>query len=177
MFRSPLRTSARCSATLFAATTFITSGCADRATAPDATVPQGMNTRASADVATDADIEAAGIGGRPGTITIRVDLQPDGSLDVPFTTAGKKIRDFTLDDDADPALSNVRTFEKLRPGTYTVQTPTELGQYGLTSISCSNDGTSTFSPNVPLGTITIGLAPGNHVSCTFVLSVVVIPTP
>ena len=77
---------------------FATAGCVDRATAPDP-VPNAATVRALADVTTDAEIEAAGVSGKPGSIAIGLDLQPDGSVDIPFTTTGRKLHDFTLDED------------------------------------------------------------------------------
>jgi hypothetical protein len=54
----------------------------------------------------------AGFGG----ITIVLDAEPDAPLDVRFVTMGKKLRDFALDDDADPTLPSTCTFTRLKAG-------------------------------------------------------------
>jgi hypothetical protein len=153
----------------------VSAGCADGATAREATIPQLTGARALADVQGDDNDDQGDAAGKPGSITIVLDVVPNGPTDVQFTTTGKKFSGFTLDDDADPTLPNSRTV-KLKPGSYTVQTATGAGPYVLTGIICAvgGGGTSTTSPNVPLAVVGINLVAGDVVTCTFLMN---IPTP
>ena len=105
-------------------------------------------------------------------ITIVLDVTPDGAWDVPFTSTGKKLNDFTLDDDADPTRSNTITFPKAKPGTYTVQMGAVVG-VTLQTIACASDanGGDALENNavdVAAGTATIQLERGEAVTCTFI---------
>lgn len=98
-----------------------------------------------------------------GTITILKNALPDDAQDFAFTTSGTGLSAFSLDDDADAALSNQRTFTGLSAGSYTV-TEASITGWTLTSLTCSAGGA------VDLGTrtATITLAAGANVTCTFV---------
>jgi hypothetical protein len=107
-----------------------------------------------------------------GTITIVLDMQPNRPTDVSFETAGKKLRDFVLDDDVTSQMPNSRTFSDLKPGSYTV---TEAALSGLTvrDITCESSpsgGTWTDNNTIDVAnrTVTIQLERGESVICTFV---------
>jgi hypothetical protein len=134
----------------------------DRAVAPDAAHPP---TNPSLAQGVSAEKRAA------GGITIVLDVTPDVFVDVPFTMAGKKVGDFTLDDDADPALSNTITFDKAKPGTYAVQMGAVVGA-ALQTITCASeanggDAVDNNSVDVATRTATIQLEKGEAVTCTF----------
>jgi len=97
-----------------------------------------------------------------GSITIVKDAQPNAPQDFAFTTTGTGLVNFTLDDDADPALSNQRVFADLSAGTYTV-TEAALGGWRLANLTCSAGG----AVNLGQATATITLAAGANVTCTF----------
>jgi Divergent InlB B-repeat domain len=99
-----------------------------------------------------------------GSITISQDTVPDDSQDFGFTTSGGlSPSSFTLDDDADPLLSNQQIFTQVEAGNYTVdQTPVLL--WPFSSLICTGGGGNTST----LGsTASIGLDPGENVSCTY----------
>jgi len=127
---------------------------------------------ASASVTDSAQIEALGAGSeKRGTITIVLDVLPDGPVDVPFASIGQKLEDFTLDDDADPALPRSITFDKVKPGTYSVQQQTVAG-FTLAALICTsspNGGSGTDNNAVFLRTrlVVIELEPAESVTCTF----------
>jgi uncharacterized repeat protein (TIGR01451 family) len=103
------------------------------------------------------------VGGQLGSITIIKNAVPDAGQDFAFTTTGNGLSNFSLDDDADAALSNQRTFTGLAAGGYTVVEGATTG-WTLTSITCSTGG----SGNTTTGTASITLAAGQNVTCTFV---------
>ena len=103
------------------------------------------------------------VGGELGSITIIKNAVPDAAQDFAFTTTGSGLSSFSLDDDADAALPNQRTFSGLSAGSYTVVEGTVAG-WTLTSITCSTGG----SGNTGTGTASITLAAGQNVTCTFV---------
>lgn len=98
-------------------------------------------------------------------ITILLDNRPDANQNIRFTGSGP-IRRFVLDDntpqDTD-AYSNSRSFD-LAPGSYTI-TETIPTNRLLTAIHCTGGNT-----NVDLsgGAVSIALASGKQVTCTFV---------
>jgi hypothetical protein len=100
-----------------------------------------------------------------GSITIVLDAVPDDPQDFAFTTTGFGLSPFSLDDDFDPTMTNVRTFGELLGGTYTVAEAGTPG-FDLTSLTCTAGG----SGNTSTRTATITLAPGANVTCTFVNS-------
>ncbi|MGH2766613.1 MAG: prealbumin-like fold domain-containing protein, partial [Actinomycetota bacterium] len=100
-----------------------------------------------------------------GSITIVKDAVPDDPQDFSYTTTGGlSPAAFSLDDDADGTLSNTRTFTGLLPGTYTVAEDADPAGWQLTDIACLGGGGDTSDA----GRIaTIGLDPGEDVTCTF----------
>ena len=98
-----------------------------------------------------------------GSITIIKNAVPDAAVDFAFTTTGSGLASFSLDDDADAALPNQRTFSSLAVGSYTVVEGTATG-WTLTSISCSAGG----SGNTGTRTASITLTGSENVTCTFV---------
>ena len=100
-----------------------------------------------------------------GTITIIKNAIPDGPQDFAYTTTGAGLGNFSLDDDADGALSNMQTFQNVAPGAYSV---TELATAGwdLTGLTCvaNGDGTSA-APNGATATMT--MAAGGSIVCTY----------
>ena len=133
---------------------------------PDGAVAPGV-TPSHQSLAQDVSAERRAAEG----ITIVLDVTPDGAWDVPFTTTGKKLNDFTLDDDVDPTRSNTITFPKAKPGTYTVQMGAVIG-VTLQTIVCASDanGGDALENNavdVATGTATIQLERGESVTCTF----------
>ncbi|MGH2764430.1 MAG: prealbumin-like fold domain-containing protein, partial [Actinomycetota bacterium] len=100
-----------------------------------------------------------------GSITVVKDALPNDPQDFSYTTTGGlSPATFTLDDDADPTLSNTRTFTGLLPGTYTVAEDPDPAGWQLTDITCTGGGTNTSDTS---RTATIGLDPGEAVTCTF----------
>jgi Prealbumin-like fold domain len=104
---------------------------------------------------------------RKGSITIVKDAVPNDPQDFAFTTTGSGLSSFSLDDDADPTLSNTKTFTNLVPGSYSV-TETALTGWDLSNLSCTQSGTGTSSStDVPTATATITLGAGGNVTCTY----------
>ncbi|HLB68335.1 MAG TPA: hypothetical protein VJN63_07715, partial [Thermoplasmata archaeon] len=102
-----------------------------------------------------------------GTIKIVKDAIPDDPADFPFAGSGG-LGSFTLDDDADPILSNMISFT-VGAGLYTVTESVPSG-WSLTGIACvitrpSGTPTSTFVVSIP--SVTIDLDPGDTATCTF----------
>jgi hypothetical protein len=106
-----------------------------------------------------------------GTITIALNVFPDGPVDVPFTSVGKKLADFTLDDDADPVLPSSITFDKVKPGTYIIDYHSVTG-FTLAGIICTSNpnGGSGIDNNIVFGrtgVVAIQLEAAESVECTF----------
>jgi Divergent InlB B-repeat domain len=99
-----------------------------------------------------------------GSITVVKDALPDDTTDFGFTTTGLSPSTFTLDDDADPELPNQQQYTGLLPGIYTITEDPDPDGWVLNDLSCVGGGGNT----VTLGrTATIGLDPGEQVTCTF----------
>jgi hypothetical protein len=102
-----------------------------------------------------------------GSITVVKDAIPDSAFDFGYTTTGTGLSAFTLDDDADATLSNTRVFSNLVPGAFTV---TEAGLpitgWDITDLVCTGGGANT-STVTATGVATIGLDPGETVTCTY----------
>ena len=101
-----------------------------------------------------------------GKIVIVKDTVPNNSQDFAFTaTGGLSPANFSLDDDADPTLSNTQTYNSVAPGVYTISEGAVAG-YKLTSLSCVDpDGGTTT--NQTFATATIDVDPGETITCTF----------
>src|SRR4029079_8362107 len=96
-----------------------------------------------------------------GSITIVKDAVPNDAQDFAFTTTGTGLSSFSLDDDADPTLSNTQVFSGLLPGTRTVS-ETAVAGWSLTNLVC-NDANGSVSG----ATATINLDAGENVTCTY----------
>lgn len=106
---------------------------------------------------------------RLGEITIIKDASPEGATDFTFTKNFGDMANFMLDDDSDPTLSNTIVFPGLMPGNaFTIGEMAMMG-WDLESITCVLSGTTTtHSGSVVNGAnVTITLAPGENVTCTF----------
>src|SRR4029078_6222062 len=102
-----------------------------------------------------------------GSITIvKDDQNPEkDATDFAFTTTGAGLSGFSLDDDDDPTLSNTKPFSNLVPGGSRVITEGANSNWDLTAINCTGSG---YTTDVPNRKVTIVLANGGNVSCTFV---------
>jgi uncharacterized repeat protein (TIGR01451 family) len=100
-----------------------------------------------------------------GTITIVKDALPNDAQDFSFSSSTLQpttIGSFSLDDDADPALSNTATFNGLKAGSYSVTEASQKGWH-LTGLSC-DDGSTQSTANA---TANIAVPAGGTVTCTF----------
>ena len=96
----------------------------------------------------------------PGTIEIEKDANPEGKQ--PFTFIGSApIGGFVLVDDGAGPGSSSRIFAGLAPGTYTVREVVP-DKWALTGVTCSDPAVGIAGPEV-----TITLAPGDSVVCTY----------
>ena len=98
-----------------------------------------------------------------GSITIIKDAAPNNAQDFAFTTTGTGLSSFSLDDDADAALTNQKVFTSLAAGSYTVVETATTG-WTLSSITCSAGG----SGNTTTRTASITITAAENVICTFV---------
>ncbi|WP_242112972.1 prealbumin-like fold domain-containing protein [Luteimonas aquatica] len=98
------------------------------------------------------------------SLVIAKDAVPDGAQDFAFTTTGTGLSGFSLDDDADPALPNTRTFT-LAAGAYSV-TETAVPGWTLTGLACTDPDNGTTT-NTGTRTATLDLDGGETVRCTF----------
>lgn len=97
------------------------------------------------------------------SITLVEDSQPNAPQDFVLTgCSGACGAPFSLDDDSDPTLLNTVTGTGLAPGVYSVSQAAVSGW--ATEIFC----TTGESINQGTRTATITLAPGEHVTCTFI---------
>ena len=101
---------------------------------------------------------------KQGSITIIKDAVPNDAQDFAFTSTITGNTSFSLDDDADPTLSNTKTIA-VAPGTYTVTEGSTSG-WDLTDITCV-DPTTNSSGVKATGVATINLAAGESVTCTY----------
>ncbi|MBI5951934.1 MAG: VWA domain-containing protein [Chloroflexi bacterium] len=99
----------------------------------------------------------------PGSITIIKDAAPDSGQDFNFTTEGLTPVSFVLDDDDNPALSNVQEFNNVIPGTYVV-TETSATGWDISNLVCTD---ATGDTSVSGNSATIHVDPGEAVTCTF----------
>ena len=115
------------------------------------------------EVAEDDDIVCTITNKRKATVTVIKDARPEDGTDFAFTATGPGLSGFTLDDDADPALSNTKVFSGLGtfgPGSVSEQVP---AGWSNTSASCTGtEGSSEGS------TVSFSIDPGDNITCTFV---------
>ncbi|MCB1005280.1 MAG: S8 family serine peptidase, partial [Acidimicrobiales bacterium] len=96
-------------------------------------------------------------------ITIRADSSPRAAQDFTFTGCGDLgCSEFSLDDDADPTLSDRVTHAGALPGTYVIEQAAVRG-WGLTGLSC----TTGEQVDLAARRVTITLAAGERTTCTF----------
>ncbi|MFN8442074.1 MAG: proprotein convertase P-domain-containing protein [Caldilineaceae bacterium] len=108
-----------------------------------------------------------------GRINVVVDAQPDSGQNFNFfVVAGDFMLDNAVPDDGD-GIGNTKTFQ-LTPGSYqfTANGPTE---WTLTKIECVGTGSST--PNLSSKTLSVTLAAGNVLTCTFSMAYTSASTP
>ncbi|HWP70136.1 MAG TPA: hypothetical protein VNM36_03505, partial [Gemmatimonadaceae bacterium] len=104
-----------------------------------------------------------------GTITIIKDAVPDAGVNFGFTSTGAAPLGgaFTLDDDADPTLSNTQVFTNVVAGSYSVTEGADPTGWQFTSLTCTSTGSGTStSTSGKVATITLGA--GGAVTCTYV---------
>ena len=126
-------------------------------------------TRSSSSVTAEQKDIALGSLDTCGTIVIKKDAIPDDAQDFNFSQgSGTPLTPstFPLDDDGDATLSNTKTYELVRPGTYTFLEGANPPGWNLSGISCI-DATSNSTGDVPSRTATINLARNETVTCTF----------
>ncbi len=99
-----------------------------------------------------------------GTITIIKDAIPDDPQDFGFTATGSGLSSFSLDDDADATLSNMKTFSSLLAGDYSV-TESAVGGWDLTGLDCEVAGGSTALTEG--ATASLHLATGGSITCVY----------
>ncbi|MFK7805381.1 MAG: Calx-beta domain-containing protein [Anaerolineae bacterium] len=100
---------------------------------------------------------------QPGTIEIILDTVPNSAQNFAFTgTGGVSPITFNLDDDANPALPNTRTFNSVPAGSYSVSQAAVSGY--TTSVACEDPSGGTTTTATAAA---IALAPGETISCTF----------
>ena len=96
-----------------------------------------------------------------GSITIVKDADPADGTDFAFSVTGG-LSAFALDDDDDDTLSNTITFDELGAGLYTV-TELAIDGWELEAIECTGTGMA----DLDTATVSIQLAAGADVTCTF----------
>jgi hypothetical protein len=110
-----------------------------------------------------------------GSITIIKDATPNDPQDFRYdaTGTGMTPSPFYLDDDADPTLSTTQTFSGLLPNGARTVTETVPAGWKVTNITCTGATNSTVVIGAAGGfnagdhAVTITLAAGENVSCTF----------
>ena len=100
-----------------------------------------------------------------GTVTIIKNAVPDSSQDFDFSLTGPGAdKNPTLDDDADPTLSNSVSY-RVAPGTWTLTESATTG-WNLTGLVCT-DPTNNSTVNLSTASATLLVASGETVTCTF----------
>ena len=136
---------------------------------------------AAPDAATPPSLGRGGLPGPSGSISVTLNTLPDDpqEFSVTLTSAtGTKISagkgTAKLVDDADPTLSNTRTWPSLAAGDYTLTM--NVGAlppgYALTGIDCVFTGGSVSSISFLTGIASFSLATGGQVACTYTVHVV-----
>jgi plastocyanin len=98
-----------------------------------------------------------------GSVTIVKDAVPNDAQD--FSFSGTCFGNFSLDDDADPALSNTRS-GNISVGICTVTEEALAAGWTLTSLACTDPDNGT-TVNLATQTATIDVDPGESITCTF----------
>jgi hypothetical protein len=121
-----------------------------------AVVASGSGTSLVVPIVDQTDVVCVITNTASGSITIVKDAQPNSAQDFAFTATGSGVSGFNLDDDADPTLSNTKTFTGLNAGAYSfAETP--VAGWDLTSSTCS-DGSTVAN---------VQLSAGENITCTF----------
>ncbi len=105
-----------------------------------------------------------------GSITVIKDANPNDATDFTFTPSANldSGTTFTLDDDSDATNSNTKVFRELTPVvTYTVTEGDPGTDWSLTDISCSGSTSSVITTNLVSRQLSIDLAEGENIVCTF----------
>ncbi len=100
---------------------------------------------------------------RRGGITVIKNAIPDGPQDFSFSGT---LPVFSLDDDADPTLSNTALFSNLTPGSYTI-TEAQVVGWDLTNLQFVGDTDNGSLVNLATRTITVDVDPGENITVTF----------
>jgi hypothetical protein len=106
----------------------------------------------------------------PAKVTVVKDAVPPDAQDFGFTATGLSPTSFTLDDDADPALSNTQVFSDITTFGHKVITEGNVSTWDLSSIQClpsPDPNGSTYAISVPNRNVDINLKEGADVTCTF----------
>ena len=108
------------------------------------------------------------------SLKIIKDAQPNSATDFDFDGTGAGIpADIDLDDDADGTLPNFALFSQLTPGGSRSVTENPSAGFTLTNIACTGATSSTVQIGADTDfdagdvTVTVGLAAGEDVVCTF----------
>lgn len=141
----------------------------------------GTDPAAPDAAATPPSLGRGGLPGPSGSISVTLNTLPDDpqEFSVTLTSAtGTKISTgkgtAKLVDDADPTLSNTRTWPSLAAGDYklTMNVGALPPGYQLTSIDCVFIGASETSISFLTGIASFSLATGGQVACTYTVRVV-----
>ncbi|MDO8614304.1 MAG: hypothetical protein Q7T33_01030 [Dehalococcoidia bacterium] len=133
-------------------------------TDPSGGTTTSVGTRtASIDLAAGESVSCTFTNTKDGTITIVKDAVPDDPQD--FSFSGTCFSPFSLDDDANPTLSNTKSAGHA-PGSCTVVEDAPVAGWAFTSLSCFDPSGGT-TVNTGTRTASIDLAAGETVTCTF----------
>ncbi len=93
---------------------------------------------------------------KDATVTVTKDAQPNSAQDFAFTTTGGGLSSFSLDDDADPALSTTKTFTVAAAqfGTKSVAESAQAG-WSLTELTCTKNGGAAGTVNGATATLDV----------------------
>ncbi len=106
--------------------------------------------------------------GQVGNIQIVLDSRPNAATNFIFSTTIPPGTNFTLDDDANPALPNTILFSAIPVGSYTVTQNTTSATRVFYSLSCTGDVDSGSIINFASRSVSIDLDAGETIVCTFV---------
>jgi hypothetical protein len=130
-------------------------------------------TGATADLATRTISVTLAAGGsatctytntKGASLTIIKDAVPNNAQDFAFAATGTGTSNFALDDDADPTLSNTKTFnfDGSQLGAKTVTEGANPAGWSLTNVQCTG-----ATADLATRTISVTLAAGGSATCTF----------
>ena len=120
----------------------------------------------TATLAAGDDVTCTFTNTKGATLTIVKDAVPNDAQDFAFTGTGSGVSGFSLDDDADPGLSNTKVFtfdgNQIGDAKAVTESANPTG-WTLTAVACSAGGTASLANR----NVTATLAAGDAVSCTF----------